>query len=232
MEEARVQAVPEELQLLGKTFHSTRNVFMSMRGYAELIARHVEAPDKQSEWAARIVSQLDRLTDMFNTVERAWSRPQAPLQAVPMPLVLRSAERLARQRDLSISAGIDTGWHVEGVASVHGNANDLMHAVAALVQNALEASPRDGRIRIELTTSATRGWIARIGDAGPGICPSILSRVCEPFFSRKPGHAGLGLYLSRVMLERHGCSLQLECPPSGGTWAVISSREDVLGGNR
>lgn len=232
MEEARVQAVPEELQLLGKTFHSTRNVFMSMRGYAELIARHVEAPEKQSEWAWKIMSQLDRLTEMFNTVERAWSQTSVPAQEVPVSLVLRSAERLARERRGRACRHIETEWHIQNVAWVRANATDLVHAVAPLVENALEASEEDGRICIELTASAGTGWTARVGDRGSGICPSILPKVGEPFFSRKPGHAGLGLYLSRVMLERHGCSLQIECPPSGGTWAVISSREELMGGNR
>jgi signal transduction histidine kinase len=232
MEEARVQAAPEELQLLGKTFHSTRNVFMSIRGYAELIASHVEAPEKQSEWARRIVGQLDQLTAMFNTVERTWSRTTLPAQDVPMPVVLRSAERRARERRGPLAAHVETLWNIESVVCARGNPSDLVQAVAALFENALEACGDHGRVQVELTAGPSRGWQARIGDTGPGICRTILPKVGEPFFSRKPGHAGLGLYLSRVMLERHGCSLQIECPPSGGTWAVISSREELMGGNR
>lgn len=232
MEEARIQAVPEEFQLLGKTFHSTRNVFMSMRGYAELIARHVEAPEKQSEWASQIMNQLDRLTEMFNTVERAWSPNPVATQKVPVALVLRSAERLARERTGTMDESIETHWRIDSVAWVRGHATDLVHAAAALVENALEACEGSGRVEIEVTTCAAGGWLARIGDSGPGIARAILPQVGEPFFSRKPGHAGLGLYLSRVMLERYGCSLQIECPPSGGTWALISSREELLGGNR
>jgi signal transduction histidine kinase len=63
-----------------------------------------------------------------------------------------------------------------------------------------------------------RGWIVvEISDTGIGIPAEYLPRAVEPFFSTKPGHAGVGLSIANGIWRRHHGTLLLRAQPSGGT---------------
>jgi signal transduction histidine kinase len=56
-----------------------------------------------------------------------------------------------------------------------------------------------------------------VHDNGPGIAPSIQSRVCEPFFSTRAAGTGLGLAVVKTVAEAHGGALALHSTPERGT---------------
>jgi two-component system NtrC family sensor kinase len=87
-----------------------------------------------------------------------------------------------------------------------------------LVMNACDAL--DGRGTVSITTEPReQGVRVSIEDDGPGISPAIRARIFEPFFTTKPAGqgTGLGLSISHGIVERHGGTLSVECPPTGGT---------------
>jgi two-component system sensor histidine kinase RegB len=94
----------------------------------------------------------------------------------------------------------------------------LGQALRAVIKNALDATPNSLETTITLqTTGATcQLWV---DDRGPGMKPEILQHVGEPFFTTKePGAGmGLGLFLSRAVLERLGGALHIESTPGRGT---------------
>jgi two-component system sensor histidine kinase RegB len=63
-----------------------------------------------------------------------------------------------------------------------------------------------------------------VEDSGPGMSPDILARAGEPFFTTKdPGRGmGLGLFLTRVVLERIGGSVAIDSTPGQGTRVVLN----------
>ena len=99
----------------------------------------------------------------------------------------------------------------------------LGQAITAVVKNAQEASPAGATVTV---TASRRGEEAEIAvtDAGPGISPDILGRVGEPFFTTKlPGKGmGLGLFLTRTVLERIGGRMQIFSGAGGGTEMRLS----------
>jgi two-component system sensor histidine kinase RegB len=98
----------------------------------------------------------------------------------------------------------------------------LAHATAALLRNAIEASP-PGR-QVDLDVTSTHGGLRlTVRDEGHGIPEADLARVQEPFFSTKsPGTAlGLGLFLARVICSQLHASLTLRSAVGQGTLATI-----------
>jgi len=95
-------------------------------------------------------------------------------------------------------------------------------ALRALVKNALEASGADGEVTVRATLDATR-WCIAVGDRGEGMSPEVLARAAEPFFTTKaPGKGmGLGLFLTRDVVERVGGTLEIESQPGAGTTALV-----------
>jgi signal transduction histidine kinase len=75
-----------------------------------------------------------------------------------------------------------------------------------LLRNAIEASPPGGHVRIALTTRDGKATIDVVDD-GPGVTPGRAAELFEPFFTTKPEGTGLGLWLSRSLLEVDSGSL-------------------------
>ena len=105
---------------------------------------------------------------------------------------------------------------------LRGPPRALARVLRGLVKNALQASPPEAPVRLFAERDGTR---LRVGvqDAGAGMSAQTLARVGEPFFTTKaPGEGmGLGLFLTRALLEQLGGALELQSRPGEGTRAVL-----------
>ena len=90
-----------------------------------------------------------------------------------------------------------------------------------LLQNALEASAEGGRIRVALAIEGGRARVT-IADDGAGIPPDVLARVGEPFFTTRAQGTGLGLHLSRQLVQGAGGTLELSSRPGAGTTLQVA----------
>jgi len=94
----------------------------------------------------------------------------------------------------------------------------LIQVFSNIILNAYQAMAGQGRL--VLKTSREDRWIVvRIADTGPGIRPDHLSRIFEPFFSTKQetGGSGLGLYISKGIVEELGGTVRVSSTPGQGT---------------
>jgi signal transduction histidine kinase len=89
-----------------------------------------------------------------------------------------------------------------------------------LLQNALEAAPPGGHVRVSCRSLGGRVEV-RVADDGPGIPAEVLARLGEPFFTTRAQGTGLGLYLSRQLIQGAGGSLALESRPGAGTIVTV-----------
>jgi signal transduction histidine kinase len=111
-----------------------------------------------------------------------------------------------------------------GPLIVDGFAAALNHVFLNVLLNAVQAAPTTGAV-IRVATRALAGGGAEItiADNGPGVPEALRERVFEPFFSTRPGAAGLGLAVSRQIAVRHGGSLALgQDPELGGARVTIT----------
>jgi signal transduction histidine kinase len=94
-----------------------------------------------------------------------------------------------------------------------GVAGEVKQVLSNLVSNAVDAVPAEGNIRIALTPvdDGNGGAVQLvIEDDGPGIPPEHLDRIFEPFFTtKKDVGTGLGLWVSKEIIERHGGTIQV-----------------------
>ena len=101
----------------------------------------------------------------------------------------------------------------------------LEQVVTNLLDNAIKYSPEGGQIQIELELPAPGLARLSVVDHGVGIQPERRQHIFERFYQAHKGdHAsgmGLGLYISRQIVELHGGSIQPEFPPEGGTRIVV-----------
>jgi len=226
--EAAVRARDE---FLSAAAHELKTPITTLHGYAELVARRLEKEgfadpqqirrgiqviDRQADRLARLVAQLidmaaldagrlelrKQVTDVAALARGAvaWSaagaeRPDITLQAPPTLPALVDPERLER-------------------------------VLANLLDNAIRFSPKGTPIEVTVSAPDPNTVRVTVRDHGPGISLADRPRLFSRFFQAQPGGAfaglGLGLYLSRRIIELHGGQMTAEFPPDGGSLFVIT----------
>ena len=129
------------------------------------------------------------------------------------------ARPIAAQRDVQISTEVPP-------VEVLGDPERLQEAILNLVVNAVHFNRLGGRVRIEGTTEADT-LVLRVRDTGIGIAPEHLRHVFERFYrvepSRGAGHgAGLGLAITKWIVERHGGTLHSSSVLGRGSEFVVA----------
>ena len=90
---------------------------------------------------------------------------------------------------------------------VEADRDQIQQLVLNLILNAIDATPRGGRIDVELREADSGEIELRVIDSGAGIEPEVLERLFEPFVTTKETGVGLGLVVSRQLAENHDGSL-------------------------
>lgn len=175
----------------------------------------------------RIDAEMERLNELIGRIID-FSRLDAGLHA-PRREILRLDQIVADVvGDAQLEAGrkncvIDARLATE--ATVVGDAQLLSSAIENVLRNAVRCSPAGSRIDVGLDRGDSN-WLIRIADRGPGIPPTLLERVFEPFFrvddARNPqGGTGLGLAIARRALAAHGGSIELKNREPEGLQATL-----------
>jgi hypothetical protein len=109
--------------------------------------------------------------------------------------------------------------------SISGDPYLLELAVRAIFENAVEATNKRGKIKLEVSVHSPGGTPAGlklvVSDNGTGIAGSNLSKVMLPFFTTKPNHVGLGLSMASRFVEMHGGNLKMKSSIEKGTEVSI-----------
>jgi signal transduction histidine kinase len=90
-----------------------------------------------------------------------------------------------------------------------GDPDAVASAVENLIRNAIEASPRGSTVYVAIGVEEGRP-VLDVVDAGPGIPEARRAELFEPFFTTKPEGTGLGLWISRLLLEAKGATLRYD----------------------
>jgi two-component system OmpR family sensor kinase len=194
--------------------HEIRNPLGIIRGTVELMRERAGAqlPPWQGEAFDDLLGEVERmrrLTDDF----LALGTPHRSLALSPVDLaeVLTSAARAceAAYREVHVRCRLSP---LPGVA---GDSGRLVQVFANLLANASQAI---GHGDLELSAEASQGLVrVRIHDDGPGLPPAVREHLFEPFVTGRTGGTGLGLTISKMLVEQHGGSLSLVADGRAGT---------------
>jgi two-component system sensor kinase FixL len=102
----------------------------------------------------------------------------------------------------------------------------VQQVVLNLVRNALEAMAASPRRELRIGSGADEPGFVRcyIADTGPGVAPEVASRLFQPFVTDKPGGMGVGLSISRNIIEAHGGRMWADASEEGGAAFHFSLR--------
>jgi signal transduction histidine kinase len=107
---------------------------------------------------------------------------------------------------------------------IDGNSNQLRQVLLNLVMNAAQAMAESHLKRVTLSSAAEGSFVAlRVSDTGPGMSVEVMQNLFKPFFTtkRRGAGTGLGLSVSRSIIEAHKGTLTAEATPGGGATFMI-----------
>ncbi|MCJ8204738.1 ATP-binding protein [Pseudomonas sp. RGM2987] len=211
----------ERLSSLGRMVASLAHQIRTPLSAALLYASHLteqQLPmDTQQRFAGRLKERLHELEHQVRDM-LVFARGELPLTDRVNPKALLQALQAAAAahvRDLPIR------WQCD---SHHGevlcNRDTLVGAVLNLIENAIQASAGEVRLKVHLYT---RDNVLRlcVSDSGSGIEPAVLARLGEPFFTTKTTGTGLGLTVVKAVARAHQGELQLRSRSGRGTCATV-----------
>ena len=199
--------------------HQLGTPLMSLTGWIEYLQ---ENPDTRgSELVSHLradVERLERVAKRFERISRHAGRERVALGAVAERVVAYFRPRLP-----TLASPVVLELAASGPGPiVLGDPVLVEWALEALVKNALDAlSGRGGRIEVRVEAAGGMALVT-VQDDGPGVGPDVRSRLFEPGFSTKPGGWGLGLALTRRIVEQQHDGRVLYRPgPTGGALFVL-----------
>ena len=172
-----------------------------------------EALDKAAEQALRAGEIIRRLRDFV-------ARGETEMKEESLTKLVEEASALAlvgaKQHGVRVRFDLDPR-----ADRVFADKIQVQQVFLNLMRNAIEAMAEAGSPRRELLLSSTRGddgmVEASVADTGPGIADEIAAKLFQPFVTTKRQGMGVGLSISRTIIEAHGGSLWAEPNPGGGT---------------
>jgi len=201
-------------RVAGEVAHRIKGPLTTIAVDAEVLASRLKHDEAALKELAEISGEVERckriLKDLLD-LGRIEEMDVMPLDLrEPVRAALKALSSQARNRKVKTSS---SGLSAPMLA--RGDATLLREAVAALLQNAVEASPEGAAVRV---SGSTHGGFHRIlvADEGAGISSDHLERIFEPFFTTKKGEgSGLGLSAALRIAAKHGGSVEAESSGTG-----------------
>ncbi|MDA1080965.1 MAG: HAMP domain-containing sensor histidine kinase [Gemmatimonadetes bacterium] len=221
--DARAQRVLAWGEMARQVAHEIKNPLTPMRLGVQHLQRAKDDPRVDfrkafDENAVRLLSEIDRLDEIARAFSRYGAAPEAQPPAIPVDIaeVVRDVVRLERL------GGDAVAWELEGADAplfAMARPTELREVLLNLLENARFAEARHVVVRIEIAQTATR---ISVTDDGHGISADAMPRVFEPHFSTRTSGSGMGLAISRRVIDSWGGAIAVASTPGSGATVTIS----------
>jgi PAS domain S-box-containing protein len=208
-----IHGLEEQLRdLLRAVSHDLRSPLTAIQGQAGLLVRRLErgAPADALLENARSIAMAARrmntlIQDLVDSARSESGRLELKRQPIDLPAFVR---RLKQERADTLDTARVVVEGAEGLPPVWADPDRLERILDNLLSNALKYSEPGTPVRVGFALQAD-GVVTSVSDQGPGIAPEDLARLFQRYFragtgrERKEG-VGLGLYITRQLVEAHG----------------------------
>lgn len=194
--------------------HEIRNPLASLKGNAQLLARALPEGEKSRTKADRVVGEAIRLETLTNDLlefARTGAIQREPID--PIALLREAAVEVGGDRIEVAVAGAPDAWQLDRPR--------IRQVLTNLLDNAVQSTEAGSRVEAGVGREGNC-LVYVVRDHGPGIAEDDLPRLFEPFFSRRTQGTGLGLAVSKRLVELHGGSIQARNLPGGGAEFSVS----------
>ncbi|MBN9466726.1 ATP-binding protein [Brevundimonas sp.] len=218
-------------EFLANMSHELRTPLNAINGFSEIMAGELFGPlnEKYKGYAADILKSgqhlLSLINDILDMAKIEAGKMTLHYEPVSLKEVCEDAVRLMRGK--AQEAGLTIAIEAVDLPPIQADHRGVKQVMLNLISNAVKFTPEGGRITLSLTPFQGAADEDRIrvacADTGIGIAPEDLVRLARPFEQVEGQHSkttqgtGLGLALTKSLIEMHGGQLTMESQPGVGT---------------
>jgi PAS domain S-box-containing protein len=195
--------------------HEIRNPMFAIAGFANSLLRSGSLDEKARAKVSIILEESNRLDKILKNLLN-FARPtqghsgQMDVNAVAAQTMELLALGCQKQ---GVEATVEAA---PGLPKAKGDPELIKQCIINMAKNSMEAMPDGGRLTLR-TYARGDGVVLEVADSGAGIAPEHLDQVFNPFFSTKDKGSGLGLAMTKKILDELGGSVEIESEQGKGT---------------
>lgn len=223
-------------EFLSVAAHELRTPLTSLRGYTQLLLREIgrqgdaatiRSPERFERALQVINAQCTKLNDLVEQLLDLSRLDAGKLTIAPSPVDLAALARETAAALQLTTRRYTLRVHAPEPAFAWADRLRIEQVLTNLITNAIRHADGGDHIDIEVVREGSSVLLA-VRDYGAGVPADARTRIFERYQQLRPGGVtgglGLGLYLTRHLVELHGGSITLESPPDGGARFVVTLR--------
>ena len=224
-EEAEKQALmarQEKLAMLGQLAggvgHELRNPLGAIKNAVYFLKMVLEEPEKDIKEALDVLDKEVEISESIINSLLGFARPKAPLlQKADINHIIQEVfSRLKVPENVDVVKNLD-----ETLPSILVDPDQLTHVFGNILLNAIQAMGEGGQLIIK-TEVLDPGWITiSISDTGTGISKGNLKKLFEPLYTTKAKGIGLGLAISKIIVEGHEGEINVQSKIGKGSTFMV-----------
>lgn len=218
----QLESLLAEKEIAASYVHELKNPLFSIRGFLQIIRQSLSDGDKRKEYADIAINELDRMNNLLNDYlsrYRTHNTPEIKSKGLSVKKIIEE-----------LIVFFEHSLHLKGITykiefedsdlQVLMGKEQLMQVLLNIVQNSIEAMDKGAHLSIRAFKD--EDWVCiEIKDEGVGIKQSDLDKIFTPFFSTKENGTGLGLYITKRIVDSNGGSINIKSTEGKGTTTYL-----------
>ena len=214
----------QALAMLGEAVsyvaHEIKNMLIPIRGFLRRIREKQATEEKSGSYLEIVDQETAKLEKMVKDM-LSFGR-DAPLtkEEVEVNLLVEEVRKILEEEFRGKSIRFVYRCP-NGTKPVSMDREKISRALTNLLHNAIQASPKEKEVRLLVRTEQDIVQLV-IEDEGTGIAEEHMDRLFQAFFTTKPHGTGLGLVITKHIVEQHGGEIKIESTPGNGTRVFLT----------
>ncbi|OGS43102.1 MAG: hypothetical protein A2539_09450 [Elusimicrobia bacterium RIFOXYD2_FULL_34_15] len=221
-------------QLAGGVAHEINNPMGVILGFAQSVVKNIKEGDLLYMPLKSIEREAVRCKNLINDLLVFSRKEKSKVELVNINIVIDGTISLIEAQAKLKKVEIIKKYS-EGLPMIMVNSNQIQQVIVNLCNNAMDAMPKGGEIKIssniEIDNRYINYIIIRISDTGEGIPNEIKSKIFEPYFTTKEvgKGTGLGLSLSYEIIQKHNGTIEVESPAFASATTPLADNKATEG---
>ncbi len=225
-------------EFLANMSHELRTPLNAVIGFSELLGRETFGPlgsERYEDYVRHIHESGEHLLNLINDLLDLSIIEAGELQLIEDRVVMADVVNLCCDlvRNQAESAGVSlrVSGNLPDWPPLRADATKLRQILLNLVSNAIKFTPAGGTVSLDLQAEPGKAFMIEVADTGIGMRAEDIPAVLEPFRRLSPAHsadyqgAGLGLPLTKALVELHGGRMAIASTPGRGTEVTVTLPE-------
>jgi signal transduction histidine kinase len=226
------RAFTQQHEFLANAAHELKTPVAILKSTLQSLAQRPRSADEYRAGLDEALEDMSRLEKLLHSMLRLaraeqWATGNLRRDLTPIDVALTCQVAIERMQAVADQRGITIDFTPNGTMQLKADPDDLELVWSNLLENAIRFSPDRATVRITMRSARGHGYV-EVVDEGPGIPASELAHVFERFHrgdasrTRNTGGYGLGLAISKALVEAYGGTIQPDSKPGTGTRMVVS----------